>query len=627
MTVASKLLGAVAACLAATAAAEQRVRAFAPGKVPFAEMDSEDAGEIMLAELHQYGLVQVSDVPGLAELRSSVYASSLACGESSQAAKSSVFGDMVERRTFATKTAGSFKHGEGVSQECATFDLKSAELGALIDVVSSRFAARVSSLFKLEHQVETSNGASYENFEQVVENGDHLDHFHSYKINKSTQATTSIETTDFHTDQGLFISFIPALMVSKDGAMSAQEPGQFLIKSASGNVLRTSFADEGNVLVFMMGNGVDQAINDKLAPEFPFLWATPHAFVVPEAAEDVWRVWFGRMFFLPVDALHSSSGVAFGEIQSAMQTDIGEENLDSSSLSIGCAGQRVARDLSSDSCTEDQIFCWMRCMDYPEDANPEYCESQGLPVKCASQYNQIWTPEDGHGDYIPMCTNATASITPAPTIPAAEETPLCSSLVDAYVDHVKSDHVGYKELAPGFHLGWTVTENNTVKGTVLFDGVAGWLAIGLPNPTGGHNGMNGAKILMAIADFGGAAGSAQEYIIDENESSFRHWSTPVATTVEDASMSLLDGCFTSMTFNTKSFSGADFDVSAPVDIIWGAHTSTWLVGYHGGVYRGVETIDFKSTGDKKENDDSAASSPEMGAFLSLAGIAASMFAL
>ena len=74
-------------------------------------------------------------------------------------------------------------------------------------------------------------------------------------------------------------------------------------------------------------------------------------------------------------------------------------------------------------CADNQMFCWMRCMDFTETVSPEACaEQDGLRVQCASQRDQIWRHEDSHGDYRPTCTNSTQHVTPTPTIPIPHKT-------------------------------------------------------------------------------------------------------------------------------------------------------------------------------------------------------------
>ena len=80
-----------------------------------------------------------------------------------------------------------------------------------------------------------------------------------------------------------------------------------------------------------------------------------------------------------------------------------------------------------------------------------------------------------------------------------------------------------------------------LAGVTLRDGVVGYLAVGPSNPGGGHNGMNGAPIVMGAYDpepnlYGGAAWlnyvgtGVKERVIHHTLSAFRHWKDPYNTT-------------------------------------------------------------------------------------------------
>ena len=142
---------------------------------------------------------------------------------------------------------------------------------------------------------------------------------------------------------------------------------------------------------------------------------------------------------------------------------------------------------------------------------------------------------------------------------------------------------------------------------MAYDGSFGYLALGLENPGGGHNGMNGARTVMGIYDpdekvHGGESWlnfvgtGVKELKIHDTLSAFRHWkdSAPTTPGLIDSSMDVNPGCGSSMYFKTKTIHGIDLNMTkcSPNNFIWAIHTSTLLKGYHGWGNRGHLKIDF-----------------------------------
>ena len=47
---------------------------------------------------------------------------------------------------------------------------------------------------------------------------------------------------------------------------------------------------------------------------------------------------------------------------------------------IGCS--RKLAEVEQLECADDQMYCWMRCMNHTADANPETCAEKGMKLKC-----------------------------------------------------------------------------------------------------------------------------------------------------------------------------------------------------------------------------------------------------
>ena len=84
----------------------------------------------------------------------------------------------------------------------------------------------------------------------------------------------------------------------------------------------------------------------------------------------------------------------------------------------------------------------------------------------------------------------------------------------------------------GAFLMWSVVDGRSIKARLAFNNVFGWLSTGFADPDGKHKGMNGGHIVMAVpgGNYSAITGlnldveaSVGTYVIDSNDSSFRHW--------------------------------------------------------------------------------------------------------
>ena len=155
-------------------------------------------------------------------------------------------------------------------------------------------------------------------------------------------------------------------------------------------------------------------------------------------------------------------------------------------------------------------------------------------------------------------------------------------------------------------------------------GLFGWVAIGIENPGGGHNGMDGAQIVMATpgpaetysAKFGlntvNSGPEVAEYTINDDGrgAAFRLWNTPHPTSsISEASVTV-DGCFSSMSFSTAVISGKPLNLAGSDDMIWAFNGADTFVGYHSRENRGKIKIDWAAATLPPSPD--ASSMPSMG---------------
>ena len=97
----------------------------------------------------------------------------------------------------------------------------------------------------------------------------------------------------------------------------------FQVQLRDGRTVTADFGT-GDVLVFMLGDGVNQFFNAKYRSG-PGLYATPHSFTMPSAAEAVARAWYGRMILPPADALSEQHGLSYGKMRDLTQKNLREQ--------------------------------------------------------------------------------------------------------------------------------------------------------------------------------------------------------------------------------------------------------------------------------------------------------------
>jgi hypothetical protein len=640
--------------------------AFSPARLPYEALsDAQAFSATARAALEETGMLQVTGIPGFAEGRKEMLARASGCGKWGQ---THTFRDGTVRNTMATHTIpgpGGAQRFPGVdgssSVACAAFEAAAAPFRAAVDESIRLFAAQLTDLLTVEAPLlSTPGGHAFVTLSDVVENGEHLEHVHSYtrpngELNKGV-ASEETKTLPMHTDQGLFIAFTPALSHRPDGldleTGHDDDEGVFEVRLSSGEVARASF--DSNALVFMLGEGIRQVVDPKLLPSAPSRFVprpTPHSLRLPPckrgAETTTTRLWYGRMVLPPYDALaQGAGGKTHGEIRDAMNrglvhpadpsNDDDDDDDDDAVVTLGCAPppsdgaerrrlSSLHRQLMSEpaSCNHDGngngtgLHCWHRCMSLVEfDATPAQCAAAGnLRLQCVNPRDQI--TGGGHGDFFPKCTNTTAQETPYPPLVNSPRPSTCDD-ADAF-----DAFAGAQAFAASVPLdsscggGWGTPGTPCVKGKfmwsvdaadprivhvkIAYDGLFGWLAVGLENPGGRHNGMNGGRIVMATpgnahaysAVTGLPAGPmVAEYVIAEGSagSAFRLWSTPYPNASITNAAYEAHECYTSLSFSTSAIAGEDLNHAGANTLIWGANADDTFVGYHGRESRGHLSI-------------------------------------
>mmetsp|Transcript_60361 Transcript_60361/g.116407 ORF Transcript_60361/g.116407 Transcript_60361/m.116407 type:complete len:474 (-) Transcript_60361:59-1480(-) len=398
--------------------------------------------------------------------------------------------------------------------------------------------------------------------------------------------------------------------------------GEFRLLLRSGEEVMVELPSDE--LFFLLGDGVHQYVNSRTRNGLD-LRAAPHALVMPSSeGKNQWRLWYGRMFLPPPDALHDvENGVTFGDLRRSLQEAwTSDGNVDGPGLTVGCSqGYRVhelrklSQAPSSGGCASNQMQCWFRCMNYTQAANPGQCAAQGATVKCTNRRDEVSNGKH-HGDYAPRCSNSTQPVRGSCSLPQVNANRPVGTTASGFEAFVAKQgrFVGRHDLlldvqsAPEVVFLWRIADdllNGTaaIEGALAFNGQVSWMAWGLENLGGKHNGMNGGRVVMGISsqdeEYPGLLG-VHEYRIHYQMSSFNDWKTPYATPATCHSSVVSEGGYTVMHFKTNSIYGQPLNITSGSNrLLWSIRASSYMhVGkdsYHEGC-RGGTRVRYRGGG-------------------------------
>jgi len=598
-----------------------------PATVPFADLaDGARAAAVVGKALREDGLIQISGIPGYSELRKAALTAAHACIEESPRARAHTFVDGTVRRTLMAASSIAFgerpiEHGSA-AEACRALERSLQMLRQTVGEAADVFAKSLDAVLGpgagasaqvLRQRGEGSSG--YSTLAAAVRAGGRIETFHTYKVQDTSLAHAEEHTLmDFHVDTGLFIAFAPAMMVN-DAALpqASASSGAFVIRTQTGQEMEVALHEDA--LVLLLGDGANQYMH-KVRPGAP-LHAPSHAFRMPRGASGLHRVWYGMMQLPPADAEDEEKGLTFGEIRQQMARAASLSGAEQEAvLALGCSRTFQARELAAQSCADNQLYCWHRCMNYTAAVSPEACAAQNLAVKCVNQFDQVYI--SGHGDFHPTCTNSTTEYAPRPSV--VQPVPTCANFPSLVVDSTYAQRVAL--VADQTYLLWNVV-GNEIEAKMVHNGIVGWMAVGLESIGGVHNGMNGAEIVMG-RNFQGQAPTVEEYKIHPFASAFRNWKTPLSpSALQDTAMEIT-GCFSSIKFRTASL------YNQPLNVTSGSNRMIWALthldyptddfggysGYHSsadgdpakrGNHRGKITVDFNNDGKASSETSLAAS--------------------
>lgn len=394
-----------------------------PARISFDDLanggDNSDSGvDIFWKTLREVGLLSITNIPGfnkqsmITDLEDCLHHSSVGAPEF-------IFEDSGDhhhggeghqhRLTLATRTldgtpedilVATKASGRKDAKTCGDLKASSKAFRESVQTVSEAIAARFGAATSTAVRKDSDNNNVKIPVESLINKGEHLEHFHSYYSEKNTGLADDTNTIDWHTDQGMMLLFTPGQ--HKDGTT----PVGFFIKLGDGSTVEVSFDSKVDDLVIMLGDGVNQYINDPSTKTD--LRAVPHAVSLPNSETP--RLWYGRMVLPPPEAIHPSGGMTFADLRTAMIKG------DKQALALGCAStSEIARELMEemhDNSGEEELkcdetvsmLCWMRCMNLSDfDVTVESCEAESNMLLCANDSNEVWMDGVHSEEYYPRC--------------------------------------------------------------------------------------------------------------------------------------------------------------------------------------------------------------------------------
>jgi hypothetical protein len=430
---------------------------FLPTRIRYQDLTSttsnknkNDNESLLFSALVDVGMISITEMPpSFPEARDQMHKYWHDCRQVSSLTKSHTFPDGTIRSTMATHTttnagsagnaAGSalqeMNHGgdnhdahDAAPDACQEFNAASTVFRRHVDQVVRLFAQRwteqceitMTTLQHEDHQDDDDDyypyepllrnaqqqadsgghndagagaAADYDTFLDVVNQGEHLEHFHEYQSSSTATTTTTTTTTiEWHTDQGLFLAFTPGvmMMMTTNNTIAdhhydnvVEMADGFYIELPDGSRPMVQF-DSNDHLVLLLGDGMNQVYNtnnNKKKKTTCDFRVVPHALSMPSQSSSSSsnmmdpqqrRLWYGRMVLPPANAVHPqhNNNITFGTIrQNLIRHNNNHVVVD---MALGCSsssggsgsghGSRggpygFARQLEEAACEEGTLLC------------------------------------------------------------------------------------------------------------------------------------------------------------------------------------------------------------------------------------------------------------------------------
>ncbi|KAH9253393.1 hypothetical protein BASA81_001861 [Batrachochytrium salamandrivorans] len=374
------------------------------------------------------GLVAMTNVPGLAAARLEALTESAKCVLEGRGSAPLVLDlqDKSKRSSWAAfqgesmpETANCPRLAGAMEKLRQAVDLGAFEFLAMLDSEAVK-GGKGGLMSKLD------GSRDYESFTELVQAATSLDHLHVYQnqVFGSNQAAL-----DMHTDQGLFIAIVPSLAVASNSGSVDKSDESFVVE-VKGQILPVVLPNQGDVLLFMVGDGANYLSQPKA------MRPVPHGLLLGNLNPKHARAWFGRMFFAPKDAV--LAGTKADTFQSRIEQVVESRRLGQDFPVLGCGGggdsnRRVLAD-GAGGCNSTQVYCWMSCkpkLDCGAD-DAQYCQD-----KNGNEWADCPTCHDPKAKVV--CGTPPPTLAPgASSAPAVSAAPVVSSAPKTSVPTLKA---------------------------------------------------------------------------------------------------------------------------------------------------------------------------------------------
>lgn len=380
------------------------------------------------AAINNVGIMAITDIPSLGVLREVAFSEFRRClavhdPDTSYAIASD--GGVFHQATLADGTIRRSvvsSQLKGVPQSLPK-DVRS--LCPLLDAAMTPFRATVAKVhdsFLRRLDVELSPGesdrstgallqargnSSFQSLRHIATEAVNLEHFHRYSGALGRDNET--RALELHKDLGLFITFVPALLLE-----DRNKPDEGFLIEINGKIQQARFPGDENVLVFMFGQGAEDWI------EFPaglHPRAVPHALQMGTSARAREREWYGLMTLVPRHAyLDQGKTVTFEQLQYVMGT-LPQRSHDSRSLAVGCDhGRLLGASVDPASCKGDTLYCWMTCLALPACSSTQHAVCLQPSLSTLEQQTEACHGAQGPGSAmnpqcVPLCIANPAQLT------------------------------------------------------------------------------------------------------------------------------------------------------------------------------------------------------------------------
>lgn len=321
--------------------------------------DLDQDHEKLRKKLSEFGMIAVTDIPDLGQLRKAVFSSMLDCSKANSPAfeLTSALDVSTSRRAIASETVRHVPRplSANVVTHCPDLASAAPSFRNVISEVSNAFTSALDRQYVL-HMARFKQ-PPYSSFASVQTEGSQLEHFVTYTSSSSSSSTplSPPSTSDsdvaadleLHVDEGLFIAFVPPLL-NQEG-----EAGSGLVVQLPSGELATAKYECSDCVVFMMGGGFSRWLGANVP-------GVVHALRMPVGAS---RAWYGRMFLPPSDAvaiLPSGTVIDFATYRTMHNSSTFLEENGLSCMERSVVRGNVIRRLADD-CPNKQFHCWMKC--------------------------------------------------------------------------------------------------------------------------------------------------------------------------------------------------------------------------------------------------------------------------